>query len=201
VNDPLVEESFSREWFLNKFDDSDTIIILPDGGFLHGEATVSSNSNPQKIIAHYNSQTDQTAVKVGSLKKVLSENGTISLLGVNLSQDKVQGANVPSETMTLGYGAEYSSNSFSGSGWRFEGYFFKAINSPLPNLIWSSHVDSGLVGTRTQANYTHNNGKQELYDNTFVNIGARPAVSGTRVYYSFSPKDGTYYYVGNVDAK
>ncbi|EOL47145.1 hypothetical protein RV11_GL002667 [Enterococcus phoeniculicola] len=195
------QETYFQENFLSEFSDSDKLTVLPDGGVLHGRATVSSVDDPSIIISTYDSATDSQAISVGELKKLYKAEKELSDLGyVYLSTDD-KSTSVPTKIMSLDYGASYSSNKFTGSGWRFGGFLFKAINSPFPNLIWSSHVDSGLVGTKSQANYTHDNGSQSVYQGVFVNVDQRLSVSNTRVYYSYSPKDGTYYFVGNVDSK
>lgn len=195
-------ESYPRESFFEKFSDSDKMVELPNGGFLHGKAVVYESVDSDKIVKEYDSATDSSAKTVGEIKNQLQNESIKSNLTLNLNaENQPKGAGVPTQVVGIPYGGEYVSEAFSSSGWRFGGYLFKAITSPLPNLIWSSHVDSGIVGTQAQADYTHSHGSQSVYQGTVVGVGSRVSLGGTRCFYTYSPINGTYYYVGNVDAR
>lgn len=54
------QETYFQENFLSEFSDSDKLTVLPDGGVLHGRATVSSVDDPSIIISTYDSAEGRT---------------------------------------------------------------------------------------------------------------------------------------------
>ena len=106
----------SSEYFYD-LKEEDKVLELPDGGFLYGSATVTDNED-STITETYNSLTDENSITVKEARVLLNE---------ETSNYLARGANVPdvaSKTITLKSGAHYQSSAFSGSGWRFGGYFF-----------------------------------------------------------------------------
>ncbi|NBA39235.1 hypothetical protein [Enterococcus hirae] len=175
--------------------DTDSLLVLPDGGFLHGEAIVTSRENPDQVVARYNSDNDPNAITVSQARKGIKENENKSDFYI-LDQLISPRATKPSGTVWgLSLGASYSSSAFSGSGWRFAGYLFKAINSAGPYLNWTSHVGSGVIGTETEAWNTYSSGYaigEAIY------AGGATRKSGTSTFYSYNPVNGTYYVVSNT---
>lgn len=106
-----------------------------------------------------------------------------------------KGSKPATKVYNLDLGEEYISDYFSAKGWRFAGYLFKAVNSPEPYLRWESHGDSAVLGTRKQALDTLESGLgigELLYSNSYL------YTAGTKTYYTHSPIQYTFYYVGNV---
>lgn len=184
----------TQEEIYNRYSDDASILLIPDGGFLHGEM-IETSAITGEVVAYYNSETDSSATAWGKLKdkmdQVLESDDFVAPL--NLQPRR---ATPPSTVRGLSYGASYTSDYFSGSGWRFAGYLFKAINSAGPLLRWESHNDGGVIGTETQAWNTLDSGFAE---GTLINKNAYLYLNGTQCYFNHNPQNGTYYWVGNVD--
>lgn len=163
--------------------DSDKILVLPDGGFLHGEATITDTTT-NEVVAHYNSETDSNSVSVSNLKDILNNN--------NIPMPRR--STPPNQSITLGNGGEYTSSPFSASGWRFGGYLFQSDPSTGPALLWASYKDSGIVGTETQAWNTLNSGTPI---GEAISAGGSTYIYYKACYYTFNPVSGSYYYVAN----
>ncbi|EIB6520122.1 hypothetical protein K9D97_002735 [Enterococcus faecalis] len=169
--------------------DSDKILVLPDGGFLHGEATITDTTT-NEIIARYNSETDSNSVPVSNVKTILNSVLTTSVDNVPTPRR----ATPPNQSITLGNGGEYSSSPFSASGWRFGGYLFQSDPSTGPALLWASYKDSGVVGTETQAWNTLNSGTPI---GESISAGGSTYIYYKACYYTYNPISGSYYYVAN----
>ena len=178
----------SSEYFYD-LKEEDKVLELPDGGFLYGSATVTDNED-STITETYNSLTDENSITVKEARVLLNE---------ETSNYLSRGANVPdvaSKTITLKSGTHYQSSAFSGSGWRFGGYFFKAAPGTGTYLKWISYNDGGRVGNYTEATGTKNGTIQgtaiEKNKSQYVSRGG-----SAMIYYTYSPASGTYYYVVN----
>lgn len=101
------------------------------------------------------------------------------------------------KTLTLKPNSHYQSSEFSGTGWRFGGYFFKASSGSGTYLRWTSYKDAGRIGNYSEAVGTKNGSLQgtviEKNQTQYVSRGG----SGM-IYYTYSPLQGTYYYVVNI---
>lgn len=176
--------------------DATTVVELPQGGYLHGEAIAYSDQNSKDIIASYNSDTDSNATTWGAIKDVFEKERPNSLT-INADEYiKLRGAKPSSTRYDLKYNASYRSEAFSGKGWRFAGYLFKAINTTGTALRWESYGQSAAIGTKQQAWNTLDSGWAEgqlIKKNEYLYI------SGTKTYYTNNPVKGTYYKVANVD--
>lgn len=193
--DKPLSGSVTEQEIQNRYSDNAKILILPEGGFLHGEM-IETSIKTGKVVASYNSETDPNAITWGEIKDKLTDQLSKNPNNPGLLAGQLRGATPPSTVRGLAYGASYSSNLFSGSGWRFAGYLFKAINSVGPLLRWESHNDNGVIGTETQAWNTLDSGYAE---GTLINKNAYLYLNGTKCYYNHNPQNGTYYWVGNVD--
>lgn len=171
--------------------DNDKVVELEDGGFLYGEATVTDENDPTFEPVEYNSFDDPNSITVKDAKKIIQEGSASNF---------ARGSNVPdssTKTLTLKPNSHYQSSEFSGTGWRFGGYFFKASSGSGTYLRWTSYKDAGRIGNYSEAVGTKNGSLQgtviEKNQTQYVSRGG----SGM-IYYTYSPLQGTYYYVVNI---
>lgn len=184
----IVQTDDSSEYFYD-LNENDKVLELSDGGFLYGSATITDNED-SSITETYDSLTDENSITVKEARIILKKQS---------NQNLARGANVPdvaSKTITLDSNAEYKSSEFSGSGWRFGGYFFKAKSGTGTYLRWTSYKDGGRIGNYSEAIGTKNGTIQgtaiEKNQTQYVSRGG-----SAMIYYTYSPTNGTYYYVVN----
>lgn len=174
---------------------SDKVLKMPYNGYLFGQAKVVDAENPEIIYATYDSGTDKKSITVSQAKKDLLDN-----VKNNKYNIEPKGAGLPSQVMVLASGSSYRSNAFSGSGWRFGGYYIQAGSGTSGILQWKSYIDSGLVGDSGEAqqtlNYPGSPVGYPVYPGGYYN--AHTKMNGwykNLVYYTNDPKNGTYYTV------
>ncbi|MCO5447798.1 hypothetical protein NG844_10245 [Enterococcus faecalis] len=179
--------------------DSTEYMKMPEGGYLHGEATLHSLDDEGNVkVEKYNSRKEpkNNIITLGEIK----ENNNEEKKTVNKStfpkEIDLRGTKPSNTVYDLSYKANYISNNFSGKGWRFAGYLFRAVNSAGSDLRWESHNDNGVIGSKQQAWNTLDSGYAEGY---LINTDSYLYLSGTKTYYNHNPRNGAYYYVGNVD--
>lgn len=198
IDEPIRSGTIQNADYFQNMNDDEKVLALPNGGFLHGEGTLYNVKDPNKAIEVYNSKTDPKSITVGQAKKVLEDQKNNAVTDVLSSESIPRGATPPSALINLSYGGSYTSDYFNGSGWRFAGYLFAAVNSSGSDLRWESHGDQGCIGTKQQAINTLDSGYAE---GTLINNGEYLYLYGwvAKTYYVFNPPSGVYYYVGNVD--
>lgn len=186
---PVNQEN--TEVLFGDLNDNDKVVELEDGGFLYGEATVTDENDPTFEPVEYNSFDDPNSITVKDAKKIIQEGSASNF---------ARGSNVPdssTKTLTLKPNSHYQSSEFSGTGWRFGGYFFKASSGSGTYLRWTSYKDAGRIGNYSEAVGTKNGSLQgtviEKNQTQYVSRGG----SGM-IYYTYSPLQGTYYYVVNI---
>ncbi|MFV0560152.1 MAG: hypothetical protein ACK5NA_05500 [Enterococcus sp.] len=178
--------------------ESDSILFLPDGSYIHGELKEYSLTDLTQVVAQYNSETDSSAVTVSEAREILKRDKENYRQNESLLQNiKNPRGTSPSNTVReLGLGAAYTSSSFTGNGWRFAGYRFKAVNSPGPNLKWSVTGGSGIVGYDWQAWNTYESG---VKIGTAIAPGDYPVgIDAYSTFYAYNPINGTRYHVSNT---
>ena len=175
----------------SELNDNDAITVLPNGAFLHGEATLINNET-QEVLAHYNSNIDANSITVKEAREHLDNPGPRTFSTYNNVGPLA--ANPSTQTWSLATGASYSSAPFSASGWRFAGYLFENANNSSGYLYWASYGDDGIVGTRQNALDTKSSG---YFIGDLVSDGTSIYRTGKATYYTYSPNNGTYYYVTN----
>lgn len=183
-------------------DDNASILILPDGSYIHGHATVADIGAPDKVFVTYDSETDSHATTVGAIKAGTNDadsqyyvlhqlNNGVSTGGITILAATPPAA---SKVTTLDAGDVVRSNAFSASGWRFGETLYKSKDNTGPYLKWHSMLDSGVVGSCQQALNTNATGT--VYG-TSIAKNSYAYVSGTNVYYTYNPVNGSYYIVEN----
>lgn len=198
VNEIVKSGITEKTDYFHNMNDFEKVLPLPNGGFLHGEGTLYDVSDLSNALTVYNSETDSKSITVGRAKEILKAQEKESEVESLFMSKNLRGSTPPSKLINLSYGGSYTSNYFSGSGWRFAGYLFAVVNSAGPNLRWESHGDQGCIGTKQQAINTLDS---RFAEGTLINNGAYLYLNGLtpKTYFVHSPISGTYYYVGNVD--
>lgn len=181
---------------LSNLQSTDKVLQMPEGGYLHGQATVETADG---TITHYDSETDKNAVTVDQARAAneeLQEKNDEWAFGDPLSSRRASPA---TSTMSLAYKAGYSSSSFSGSGMRFAGYFFKTTGTTGTGLRYWSYVSGGAVGISASAWASYYSGNSYDSNSSPISADQNRKVNGTTTYYTLNPKSGTYYYVRNIE--
>lgn len=177
----------------NDLDDEDKVLEMENGWYLFGEAYIAPSDDVNVVLESLNSETDENAISVKEVK----EKVVVDLLSEKSELIEPRGTTLPSETIVLGPGAEYTSSKFSGSGWRLSGYMF----SPRPDtgyyLLWTTYVDDRRVGSIDQAYSTLHGTIQgdPIYNGVSKYINKATLA---HVYYTYNPIAGTYYKVQNI---
>lgn len=189
------------EKLFGTLEESDSVLKLPDGGYLHGEAYDVDANNPEKVIATYDSEANPNAITVSEAKELIDNPTVNAPLGI-----ATFGASPPpsSSFRYLANGAEYWSSKFSGSGWRFGEVAFMPAKGTGIYLGWQTFKDDGVVGGPNQANST----KAGSFSGSIVYVSQgytyktpgdyHPGFPYVMMYYTLNPISGTQYYVANI---
>ena len=186
--DEIVESSFSG------LEESELVLEMPEGGFLHGQATEYSTSDLNTVIAEYDSETDPNSVTVAEAREILKADAIEAETSI-----QPYGAVPPSNNTLrkLKYGDKYDSKIFTGNGWRFSDVQWKA-ESGGDYLKWWSTVDSGMVGSYGEAYATYSGSIQGTLINLNTYVWNSENGQG-QVYYTVNPIPGTQYHILNAD--
>ncbi|MFZ8766020.1 hypothetical protein [Enterococcus diestrammenae] len=181
--------------FLDHLKDSDSLLCLPDGGFLHGTAELSTYGD-DKVLEYYNSDTDSNATTVGTVKKALAEMPQEKSSPFIFNLKDTRGAKPATQVMKLGLDSSYSSSKFSASGIRFAGYLFQTKGTAGDRLRYYSYNTVGAAGSKTDASKVYSSNTWNaygwlVYSYTYTYVG------GVSTYWVNNPNSGTYYYVIN----
>ena len=180
-----------------ELNESEQVLELPDGGFLHGKVELYDGD---KLIVIYDSDVDSKAITIKNARKRIARQ-----IEKGATDRQITTAGIPTKRYLLSYGSSYQSKPFSGSGWRFSGYQFGIPGSGYPAdeyyLRWSTHGDSGRVGTYVDAINTLNSRVGKLYGNPIYEGNSYWFTYGAQgqIYFTYNPNPGTYYYVKNID--
>lgn len=181
----------TTENMFSDLDNNEKVLMLPDGGYLHGSGFITDSENSDQIIAEYNSETDPNSITVQEAKAQV-----VNSIKNDTSIIQPRAATVPTQNFTLAANASYRSSNFSGSGWRFGGYRFYPEPSSGYYLLWTSYGDDARVGNTWEATQTLNGtiSGTTIYNNvsTYVNKGTLG-----QIYYSYNPVNDSYYIVAN----
>ncbi|MDR0921120.1 MAG: hypothetical protein LBM95_01925 [Lactobacillales bacterium] len=179
--------------------DSDSLLILPDGEFLHGEVEISTIDEPEKILEKYNSNTDPKAKTVAEIKRSWKTQPVELLDNVIKENDLLRGAAPAplSALKTLVGGETYLSNGFSGRGWRYAESYYRPATGTGKFLRWETIKDSGIVGDREDANKTYRTGIGYGYKIYPGHPQSVTGINNTLTYYTYNPIKGSYYSVAN----
>jgi hypothetical protein len=190
----FAEDNNNNDVFFSELDESEKVLRLPDGGFLHGKATIRDSENRDIVIAEYDSSTDPNSVTVGDVRKGREE---FPDYADNILPAR---ATPPSNPMELWPQATYNSDMFSGSGWRFSGFVFYPKGGNGLYLRWITIFDDGVVGSLNQAHSTYNGSfaGQILYKD-YYQLKYTGTTSGDSVFYTLNPVPGQKYTVANKE--
>ena len=137
------------ELLFSGLDDNESVIELPNGGYIYGHGEVKIFDYSDYIegnlvpIETYDLNNDTNKITIEEAKQQLCITKDIPM---------TRGSSVPTQVMQLSAGQIYISKTFSGSGWRFSGYQFVADPNTGYYLKWTTYIDDGRVGTASYAN-------------------------------------------------
>lgn len=181
------------EMLFSGLDDNESLIELPNGGYIYGNGEVKIFDYLDYIegklvpIETYDLNKDINKITVEDAKQQLYIAKDIPM---------TRGSSVPTQVMQLSAGQIYISKAFSGSGWRFSGYQFVADPNTGYYLKWTTYIDDGRVGSASYANDTLRGQTHgiEIYKGQPKYISYGP---NGQIYYTYNPINGTYYRVEN----
>lgn len=181
------------EMLFSGLDDNESVIGLPNGGYIYGNGEVKIFDYLDYIegklvpIETYDLNKDINKITVEDAKQQLYIAKDIPM---------TRGSSVPTQVMQLSAGQIYISKAFSGSGWRFSGYQFVADPNTGYYLKWTTYIDDGRVGSASYANDTLRGQTHgiEIYKGQPKYISYGP---NGQIYYTYNPINGTYYRVEN----
>lgn len=181
------------EMLFSGLDDNESVIELPNGGYIYGNGEVKIFDYLDYIegklvpIETYDLNKDINKITVEDAKQQLYIAKDIPM---------TRGSSVPTQVMQLSAGQIYISKAFSGSGWRFSGYQFVADPNTGYYLKWTTYIDDGRVGSASYANDTLRGQTHgiEIYKGQPKYITYGP---NGQIYYTYNPINGTYYRVEN----
>lgn len=181
------------EMLFSGLDDNESVIELPNGGYIYGNGEVKIFDYLDYIegklvpIETYDLNKDINKITVEDAKQQLYIAKDIPM---------ARGSSVPTQVMQLSAGQIYISKAFSGSGWRFSGYQFVADPNTGYYLKWTTYIDDGRVGSASYANDTLRGQTHgiEIYKGQPKYISYGP---NGQIYYTYNPINGTYYRVEN----
>ena len=181
------------EMLFSGLDDNESVIELPNGGYIYGNGEVKIFDYLDYIegklvpIETYDLNKDINKITVEDAKQQL-------YIAKDIPMNR--GSSVPTQVMQLSAGQIYISKAFSGSGWRFSGYQFVADPNTGYYLKWTTYIDDGRVGSASYANDTLRGQTHgiEIYKGQPKYISYGP---NGQIYYTYNPINGTYYRVEN----
>ena len=181
------------EMLFSGLDDNESVIELPNGGYIYGNGEVKIFDYLDYIegklvpIETYDLNKDINKITVEDAKQQLYIAKDIPM---------TRGSSVPTQVMQLSAGQIYISKAFSGSGWRFSGYQFVEDPNTGYYLKWTTYIDDGRVGSASYANDTLRGQTHgiEIYKGQPKYISYGP---NGQIYYTYNPINGTYYRVEN----
>lgn len=159
---------------------SASVIALPDGGYLHGKMTDTITTSLASTTKKYDSDSDTKAFTMGELRA-----GNVPK---KTPQIALRASSPSTSVKTLYAGADYRSEPFTGSGWRFAGTQFKPASGTGAYLLWVSQFEEGRAGTYAQARATANGSLSGTVIPTMVG----KYLSGTTTYYTYNPNYSRY---------
>lgn len=181
------------EMLFSGLDDNESVIELPNGGYIYGNGEVKIFDYLDYIegklvpIETYDLNKDINKITVEDAKQQL-------YIAKDIPMNR--GSSVPTQVMQLSAGQIYISKAFSGSGWRFSGYQFVADPNTGYYLKCTTYIDDGRVGSASYANDTLRGQTHgiEIYKGQPKYISYGP---NGQIYYTYNPINGTYYRVEN----
>lgn len=186
---------------LKNLEGSENIVVLSDGGIVQGGTVKVYSSDSPLAPVVIDPETNPSKLTVDEYNELKANGEEIPVVNVPVpTPSRLRSANPPTNIWKLAYGSSYTSNGFSGSGWRFAGYLFMPETGSGAYLRWQAFGDSGMVGSQQNAIDTKNTGS--AYGNALYNNGYARYFTGygnKTTFYSLNPVNGSYYQVANWD--
>lgn len=208
VSQPENDEEIIENLF-SDLDDTDNVLILPDGGIAHGQVDLiipSENEKNDEVVKEYNSEEDEQAITVAEAKSMINEQAE-NFDFTKPNSNPLLRKNLPTQGYKLGAGGSYRSNPFSGSGWVTSGYYFVPTAGTGNYLLWQTFLDDGVVGGYNQM-FPTINGNGISGTIVYASMGKRlvlpsgnPSWDPARAYFaSLNPVRGSGYWVANKNS-
>lgn len=176
------------------YDSSKKILQLSDGGFIQGWVE-EYDADSGELTRIYDSEIDKSAITIEEAKDIVKAQRIAIESGWEIS---TYGTTIPTQTKRLILNAKpYTSNFFSGKGWRIGGYKFLPQSGTGQWLLWTSYNDSGNAGTADHCRTATTTGQAS---GRALDEG-RPTYVGYTdwmMYYTYNPVPGSYYTVQNI---
>lgn len=97
---------------------------------------ISSSDSPLAPVV-IDSETNPSKLTVDEYNEKKANGEEIPVVDVPVpTPDRLRSANPPTNVWKMTYGTSYTSNAFSGSGWRFSGYLFMPETGSGAYLRW-----------------------------------------------------------------
>ncbi|RLY01726.1 hypothetical protein EAF07_09130 [Streptococcus hillyeri] len=185
------QNSSSETFTILEPSDNQLVVALPEGGYI-ADNDGGSDFDPE--IIKVNGGTLMTYAQYKTLPKINASIGAFELFPL------FRAASPSGATeKVIEYGKHYTSENFSGRGWRFSGYKFKPSSGSGTYLKWKAVNDSGMVGNYDQAFATYSG---QGTHGTFVSENQSLLIDGNykwQYFYTYNPKPGSYYIVYNKE--
>lgn len=147
--DPVKVAKVSAEGAaFNGLKDTDKVVELEDGTFLHGKATIGMLGANRDEMITVDSETAPNAVTVEAAKEILSENE-----GENNFNQMLRGVSWSFNYKSMPYGASVNGHFSRSVGWNSLNTVYQSTGGG-PYLRYYSGYDSAMVGTAQQATRT-----------------------------------------------
>lgn len=163
--------------------DSDYVLAFNDGGYISNKDG-SANFSSEQI-----STMGGTIHTVKEFKQILK---TIPMID-GQPRYAERGASAPAKSFVLMANQSYTSQAFSGKGWRYSGYSFHPVNATGSYLKWETFIDSGVVVTRTHGDVSIYPGQSKM----IFSDALRGTYQWGSYYKTYNPIPGSYYRVSN----
>lgn len=163
--------------------DSDYVLALSDGSYI---ANMDGNPNFSE------EQINETGGTVKSVKDYKEQLKTTPMIDGE-SQTAFRAASPPGQSYVLYANQQYTSQAFSGKGWRYSGYNFRPITGTGSYLLWEAFVDSGVVVTKVQGDVVVNPGAPRRA----FSDAPRGTYTWGAYFKTYNPIPGSYYRVSN----
>ncbi len=183
--------------------DTDSILVMPSGIYLHGKATILNGENSE-IVATYNSDQPLSnkndgikKITVAEARQEINKNTGIPLPLFSSSKTN----RPPTEVVGINPGGSIWQNISLGPNWQFSrSYFASWPQSSGQYLLWKAHVDDGRIADK--------NASIRQYNDQAGAYGELIKASSPAAYYrgdnwyemafnSYNPLSGTSYEAAN----
>lgn len=172
-------------------EDTDKVVKLSDGTFLHGEATIGKFGLGENELTVVNSETAPNAVTVEVAKEILEKDKES-----NVVKPTPRGIVSSFNYKGLGHGASVSGHFARNRGWNSLNTVYQSTANG-PYLRYYSGYDSAMVGTAQQATQTFS-GRLSGTLLPANSYNYYPGINTMYTYYGSAPSQWQAYQIINI---